>query len=104
MTWLYNNWTLLVVIVAVAVYFVLSGKASVHHWLLYAVSMAESDLGSGTGRLKLAQVYSDFVSKYPIFSKILPFPVFSLWVDLVLKEMRELIEKNENIASIIKGE
>ena len=70
-------------------------------WLLYAVSMAEKELGSGTGKLKLVQVYSDFVAKYPILSKIIPFAAFSLWVDIVLEEMKDILNNNMDIAAYI---
>jgi hypothetical protein len=103
MTWLQENYSLLIVAAIIIVYVVLSGEQSVKNWLLYAVSMAEKELGSGTGKLKLAQVYTNFVSSYPVFSKIVPFAVFSLWVDLVLKEMRKILETNEDINAYVKN-
>ncbi len=104
MKWIIDNWSLLVTIVMVVIYFVLSGKKSVLNWLLYAVSMAESDFGSGTGKLKLAQVYYFFVDKYPILSKILPFTVFCALVDQALKEMRKMMENNLDIKAAITME
>ena len=101
MQWLQDNYSLLIVVAIVVVYLVLMGKSSLKNWLLYAVSEAESDLGEGTGKLKLVQVYTAFVSAYPIFSKILPFAAFSYMVDQVLVKMREMIENNDNIASAI---
>lgn len=104
MKFIIDNWSLIVTVIAVVVYFILSGKSSVKNYLLYAVTLAESELGSKTGRLKLAQVYNDFVKTYPLFSKIVPFVVFSAWVDAVLIEMRHLLETNENIKQIVEGE
>lgn len=104
MKWIIDNWSLIVVILATSGYFVYSGKASVKKWLLNAVIIAEKELGSQMGRVKLAQVYSDFVATYPVFSKIIPFAVFSLWVDIVLEEMRHLIETNDKIAFYIEGD
>lgn len=101
MEWIANNWSLLVVIAIVVGYFIVSGKQSVMKWLLYAVSMAEKELGSGTGKLKLVQVYSDFVAQYPVLSKIIPFAVFSLWVDIVLEEMKDILSNNMDIAAYI---
>lgn len=103
MTWLQENYSLLIVAAIIIVYVVLSGEQSVKNWLLYAVSMAEKELGSGTGRLKLVQVYTNFVSSYPVFSKIVPFAVFSLWVDLALKEMRKILETNVDINAYVKN-
>lgn len=104
MEWITQNYSLIIAIIGVTVYFLISGKQSVKNYLLYAVSLAESELGSGTGRLKLAQVYSDFVAKYPILSKIIPFAVFSVWVDAALDEMRHLIRTNSDIKAFIEGE
>ena len=104
MKWIMDNWSLLIVIAVLVSYVVISGKKSVKEWLLYAVFMAESEWGSGTGKLKLRTVYDMFVAKYPIISKILPFSVFSLWVDEVLKEMRQILEENKEIRASIKDE
>lgn len=101
MQWLTDNYSLLIVAVVVIVYLVLMGKSSLKNWLLYAVSEAEARLGEGTGKLKLVQVYTAFVTAYPIFSKILPFAVFSCMVDQVLVKMREMIENNDYIAAAI---
>lgn len=103
MKWLVDNWSLIVTVLAVIVYFLLNGVQSVKNYLLIAVTLAEQDLGSGTGRLKLSKVYSEFVSAYPIFSKILPFPVFSAIVDSVLVEMRKLLESNKNVQDYVGG-
>jgi hypothetical protein len=97
MKWLVENWSLLIVVASVITYMLISGKKSVKEWLLYGVFMAESEWGSGTGKLKLRTVYDMFVTKYPIISKIIPFVVFSLWVDEVLKEMKKILEENESI-------
>lgn len=104
MKWIIDNWSLLIVITVVVSYVVISGKKSIKEWLLYGVFMAESEWGSGTGKLKLRTVYDMFVTKYPIISKLLPFPVFSLWVDEVLKEMRQILEENKDIRANIKDE
>ena len=101
MKWIVDNWSLLVVAVIVVAYVIMSGKKSVKEWLLYGVFMAESEWGSGTGKLKLRTVYDMFVTKYPIISKLLPFSVFSLWVDEVLKEMRRILEDNADIKAQI---
>ena len=103
MNWLINNWSLIIVILAVIAYFLINGKQSVLNWLLYAVTQAERDFSdSGMGRLKLKSVYDSFVVTYPIFSKILPFSVFSAWVDIALIEMKDMMKKNQNIAKYVK--
>ena len=64
MEWIINNWSLIITVVAVVVYFLLNGKRSVVEFLLQAVVMAEKDLGSGTGKIKLSVVYGNFIEKY----------------------------------------
>lgn len=74
-------------------------KANVKEWLLWAVTDAENFLGSGTGKLKLRYVYDKFCEKFPAVKYLLPFSVFSLWVDEALVLMRKEIEQNPNIAA-----
>lgn len=104
MEWITNNWSLIITVLAVAVYFLLNGKRSVMEFLLQAVIMAERDLGSGTGKIKLSVVYGNFIEKYPIFSKIIPFPVFSAWVDAVLEDMKDILLKNEKAKAYVENE
>lgn len=104
MKWIADNWSLLLILLIFAAYFILSGKKSVKEWLLYAVSIAEKELGGGTGKLKLRQVYESFIVAYPVISKIIPFEVFSGWVDEALVEMKKIIETNLDIKAFIEEE
>lgn len=80
-------------------------KANVKEWLLWAVTEAENYLGSGTGKLKLRYVYDKCVEKFPAVKYLLPFHIFSAWVDEALVLMRDEIEKNPHIAAFAeKGE
>ena len=74
------------------------------NWLVWAVSEAEAVLGSGTGQLKLRYVYDLAVVKFPIVAKLIPFTVFSGWVDAALDVMRDMIENNTSIAEAIINE
>ena len=87
-------------VIAIA-YGLVSGQAK--EWLKWAVCYAEEQLGSGTGQLKLHMVYDMFIEKFPALASILPFTIFSKWVDLALEWMREQLEKNKNIKAIIEG-
>ena len=60
------------------------------------VVMVNADL-SGTCR------NGSFVEKFPALASILPFNIFSKWVDLALEWMREQLDKNENIRNMIQG-
>ena len=71
-------------------------------WLKYAVSLAEKELGSGTGQLKLRQVYDSFVSKYKWISVLISFDKFSELVDEALVWMRTEIDENQKIKNYIE--
>lgn len=105
MKWLIENWYYVVFVIAVLIgtmYGLMTGKAK--EWLKFAVCVAEEKLGSGTGQLKLHYVYDMFVEQFPAFATIVPFNIFSKWVDLALEWMREQLEKNDKISQVIQGE
>lgn len=87
---------IITLIVAVKVF----GEQKVKNWLVYAVTLAESELGSGTGQLKLRSVYNMFILRFPKMSMIITFKRFSNLVDDALDIMREML-KNNKIADII---
>lgn len=108
MKFLVDNWTLLVIIAAVLIVGYVKFKklaalpsdeqqAKIKEWLLYAVISAEREYKSGTGRLKLAYTWSLFLDKFPSLAPVVPFEVFSKWVDEVLVQMRQLLETNKDI-------
>lgn len=90
-----------VIFILLIVYVVMTNK--VNEWLKYAVTMAEKELGSGTGQLKLREVYNWFIDQFPVFSKLLPFSIFSKMVDNALEWMRLQLENNDNIRNFIEG-
>lgn len=105
MDWIINNWMNIVFVVLailIVAYGIMTGK--VKEWLKWEVIESEKYLGSGTGQLKLHDVYDSFVVTFPLFSRLVPFAVFSGLVDVALKWMREQLEKNPKIASYVKGE
>lgn len=72
------------------------------NWLVYAVTDAETALGSKTGQLKLRWAYDLALSKYPILAKIMPYSLFDWFVGSALKVMRKMLE-NQSIAEIVEG-
>ena len=70
---------------------------NIKEWLKYAVIEAEKALGSGTGQLKLHMVYDMAVKQFPWIVQLVPFNVFSLWVDEALEWMR--LQLNDNKAA-----
>ena len=104
LNWLADNWYLIVVLIACAVgiYVAITDKKKVIEWLKYAVSITEKELGSGTGQLKLRQVYDMFIERFPAFSKLIPFGLFSKWVDDALEFLKEQLEKNEKLKEFVE--
>lgn len=77
---------------------------NVRQWLLGAVTAAEKELGGGTGKLKLRQVYDAFLTKFPWLAPVIPFEQFSGLVDDALEEMRKLLEDNKAVQQLVTGE
>ena len=75
--------------------------ANIKEWLKYAVVVAEKQLGSGTGQLKLRYVYNTAVNKFPFIVSVVTFEVFSLWVDEALEWMKQQIVTNGAINEYI---
>lgn len=90
--------------IAGIVIFVINQRKNIIEWLVYVVTEAEKNFGSKMGKIKLRQVYDWFIATFPIISKIVPFKAFSSLVDIALKEMKYLLDTNENIAKYVDGE
>lgn len=108
LTLIINYWWFAIVLLAIAIicFSIVFAYVNLPHckkaekvkeWLLYAVVQAEKELGSGTGQLKLRYVYNLALSQFPIFIKIIPFEMFSKFVDGALKKLEDLINNNESI-------
>lgn len=97
----------LAAVVVFAIRFFESGTekqlTKVREWLLYAVSLAEKELGSGTGKLKLRYVYDMFVVKFPWLAKLISFERFSTIVDESLEDMNKLLATNDAVANFVIG-
>ena len=76
----------------------------VREWLLWAVTEAEKELGGGTGKLKLRQVYDLFLVRFHWLAKIVPIELFSDMVDDALVEMREMLENNKAVKNHVEGQ
>lgn len=77
---------------------------AVKEWLLWAVTEAERELGAGTGRLKLRQVYDLFIQRFPAVSRYITFETFSGWVDEALEQMKKLLATNTAFKEYVEGE
>lgn len=112
MEFLIENWYIILAILAVlvlAVFIVIrffrlpraEQMENVRQWLLGAVTAAEAELGGGTGKLKLRQVYDAFLTKFPWLAPVIPFEQFSGLVDDALEEMRKLLEDNKAVKQLV---
>lgn len=114
MTFMMENWYVVIGLVAVAVVIGITiGKFlnlptgeqidKCREWLLYAVIQAEAELGSGTGQLKLRAVYDLFIQRFPAVAKAISFDTFMQWVDDALVEMREMLKNNKKLKQMVEG-
>ena len=77
--------------------------ANIKEWLKYAVVEAERELGSGTGQLKLRMVYDMAVKQFPFIVQLIPFDIFSKWVDEALDWMRGQLAENKAAQSYVES-
>lgn len=114
LTFLNQNWFLLVVIISVIVIAVRATKKfselpseeqmkKVKEWLLWAVVLAEKELGAGTGQVKLRLVYDKWIERFPSLVAVVSFDLFALWVDEALEKMRHLLETNPKVRAFVEG-
>lgn len=75
----------------------------IKEWLLFAVIEAEKYFGDGTGKIKLRYVYNMFIDKFKFMSLIISFDQFSILVDEVLENMREMLSDNIKVKEYITG-
>lgn len=115
MTNLFTDWVLVVAaLVVIGLSFYVMWEFSrkpreeqieqLREWLLWAVTKAEKELGSGTGQLKLRYVYDMFVQRFPVLVKVISFDWFSALVDDALEQMRGMLSTNKAIRAIVDGE
>lgn len=78
----------------------------IKEWLIWACIEAERALQSGTGQLKLRQVYDMFcaVPAFTWVAKIISFELFSEWVSDALATAKEMMINNKALAEYVYGE
>ena len=103
--WIAENWFVIVVVCLflLGIIIAIMNKQQAKEWLKWCVTKAEQELGSGTGQIKLRQVYDMFIERYPMFSKFVPFSVFSKWVDDALIFLRDQLEKNAKVKELVEN-
>lgn len=78
-------------------------KLKVQEWLIWAVAQAESDLGGGTGQLKLRKVYGMFIVAFPWLVETIPFEEFSDMVDVALDKFRDMLKNNSKVKEYVES-
>lgn len=112
MNWLVDNWyvvfalaaLLIVVIYAIIRFANLPSEQQISkakEWLKLAVTLAEKELGSGTGALKLRYVYDLFVSRFPAIAKVVSFQTYSAWVDDALVWLNTQLTNNPTVKDYV---
>lgn len=117
MNWFIDNWYVvvsLITLVAFCIWLVFSflklptdeQVEKVKEWLIWACIEAERALQSGTGQLKLRQVYDMFcaVPAFTWVAKKVSFELFSDWVSDVLITVKEMLVNNKTLADYVYGE
>lgn len=115
MKYIVENWFVIVALMAVVaaggytIYVFVKMQSDkqlnkVREWLLYAVTKAEKELGGGTGQIKLRYVYDMFVARFTWFAKAISFEMFSMMVDEALDKMKEMLESNKAMQTLVSGE
>lgn len=117
MNWLIENWFIIVAIIVAlgcvvfAVYRFLGlpnyeQQTKVKEWLIWACIEAEKLLQSGTGQLKLREVWNLFcaVPAFTWIAKIISFETFSIWVSESLKTVKEMLVSNKTLAKYVYGD
>ena len=103
MNYIVENWYIVVGLLALCVALFYVRLTDVQEWLLGVVTEAEKQMGSGTGQLKLRQVYDKFLEKFPLLSVLVPFKIFSEMVDKALAKMRLMLAGNSFAQSYVEG-
>lgn len=114
MEFITDNWYIIlaaIAAVAVLVYVVVKffkfpraeQITKIKEWLLFAVTQAEQQFGSGTGQLKLRCVYDMFVTKFPYLVKFVSFEFFSKLVDDVLVKFKDMFKSNAAVQSYVNS-
>ena len=109
MEFIVNNWIIAIIIIIALVFRMVvffkqpnnNQLARVREWLLYAVALAEKELGSGTGQLKLRYVYDMFILRFGSIARTISFETFSTLVDEALYVFRDMLRDNKAVLEYV---
>lgn len=97
-TILNNTWAVavLIIIVCVLYYVIKKGKIGLYDAALYLVTVAEDEWGSGTGKIKFAQVLTTIKKMYPITTFFLKPDDINNIIEDALDEMKRIIASKKS--------
>lgn len=112
MTWITQNWYLIVALIAcmvcivtsVSVFIQMPRKKQIDNlkeWLKWAVVECEKQLGSKTGQAKLRMCYDMAIAKFSWLSFI-SFDTFSEWVDEAVEWLNNQLDGNTNLKEYVE--
>lgn len=114
MRFILDNWYLFVAVAAVIaclstliIHFINMPRteqvSAFREWLKYGVTIAEKELGGGTGQLKLRMVWDLALTKFPWLAKVMEFEKFSEYVDEALVWLNNQLTYNSNLSNYVEG-
>ena len=75
---------------------------SIKQWAIYACALAQKELGSGTGELKMRYTYDLFVSTFPFLAQIISYERYKEIAENALLEFKRMLETNPNVKRLVE--
>lgn len=85
-----------IILIAVGLLIIKSKKSQIYTAALYLVSVAESEWGSKTGKIKFSKVYSAIKKEFPIIGLFLPEKLINKIIEKSLKELKEILDDHKD--------
>lgn len=82
----------IIIIIALMIYIYKNKKDLLYKAALYAVSVAEEEWGSGTGKIKFAEVYTYISKQFPLFTLFFTEKQLTSIIEEALVEMKNVLK------------
>lgn len=79
------------VAIALVLYIYINKREMLYKAALYAVAKAEEEWGSGTGRIKFAEVYTYIKKEFPILTMFFTEPQLTVIIENALSDLKEIL-------------
>lgn len=77
--------------IALVLYVYINKREMLYKAALYAVAKAEEEWGSGTGRIKFAEVYTYIKKEFPILTMFFTEPQLTVIIENALSDLKEIL-------------